>query len=338
MAEFFGDLERLAADLYPHRWSIGAGVLIVLAALAVFGYRKGWHMVLWRRRRAAVIVGAPLLTLAIWVGWELGSPLFTNKTVEEELPFSFAAIVPHDLDREDVEKVMATLAKVDQEAVDEEMPADMAAKSDEEAGVGEAPAAPTVVPSVASTPTPTPTVAPTPQAQQTTQTAQPSPTSTPVPASTQAPESTPTPAPVPTQAPPPTVTPVPTPTPVPTATQPVAVKLKVGDFRDQDAFHKGSGEATIYLGPDGSYLLRLENLDVTNGPDLHVILSPHRNPQVQGQVKAAGWVDLGKLKGNRGNQNYPIPAEVDVAIQYSVVIYCAPFHVIFSVASLADVG
>ena len=330
MAEFFGELERLAADLYPHRWTIGAGVLIVLAAMATFGYRKGWHMVVWRRRRAAVIVGAPLLTLAIWVGWELGSPLFTNKTVEEELPFSFAAIVPPDVDREDVEKVMATLAKLDQETVDEEMPADMTAKSDEEAGVGEAPAAPTSVPSVASSPTST--AAPTPKAQQTTQPAQPSPTSTSVPASTQAPGPTPTPAPAPT------ATPVPTPTPIPTATQPVAVKLKVGSFRDQDAFHKGSGEATIYQGPDGSYLLRLENLDVTNGPDLHVILSPIRNPQVQGEVKARGWVDLGKLKGNRGNQNYPIPADVDVAIQYSVVIYCKPFHVIFSVASLEDVG
>ena len=254
MAELFGDLERLAADWYPHRWWIGAGVIIVLAAIAALGYRKGWHMEIWRRRRAAVIIGAPLLTLAIWVGLELGSPLFTNKTVEEELPFSFAAILPPDMDREDVEKVMATLAKVDQEAVDEEMPADMAA------------------------------------------------------------------------------------TPAPAVTQPVAVKVKVGNFRDQDAFHKGSGEATIFQSPDGSYLLRLENLDVTNGPDLRVILTPHRDPNRRDDVKTPGWFELGKLKGNKGNQNYPIPAEVDVAIQFSVVIYCAPFHVIFSVAPLEDVG
>ena len=52
----------------------------------------------------------------------------------------------------------------------------------------------------------------------------------------------------------------------------------------------------------------------------------------------AGFVDLGKLKGNRGNQNYEIPDGVDVAAQGSVVIYCMPFHVIFSVASLRDAG
>ena len=262
MAELFGDLERLAADWYPHRWWIGAGVIIVLAAIAAFGYREGWHMVVWRRRRAAVIIGAPLLTLAIWVGWELGSPLFTNKTVQEEFPFAFAAILPPDMDREAVDKVMATIAKVDQEVVEEEMPVEMAAKSGEEAGVGGTPA----------------------------------------------------------------------------ATKPVAVRLKFGDFRDQDSFHKGSGVATIFQSPNGSYLLRLENLDVTNGPDLHVILTPHTDPNRQGDVKTPGWVDLGKLKGNRGNQNYPIPAEVDVASQYSVVIYCKPFHVIFSVAPLEDVG
>ena len=91
-------------------------------------------------------------------------------------------------------------------------------------------------------------------------------------------------------------------------------------------------------GPDGSHLLRLEDLDVTNGPDLHVILSPDPNPKKRDTVKIPGYVDLGKLKGNKGNQHRPIPADVDVTIQGSVVIYCAPFHVIFSVAPLRDVG
>ena len=53
-------------------------------------------------------------------------------------------------------------------------------------------------------------------------------------------------------------------------------------------------------------------------------------------MKSFGYVNIGKLKGNKGNQNYPIPDEVDVSIQGSVVIYCVPFHVIFSVASLRD--
>ena len=49
-----------------------------------------------------------------------------------------------------------------------------------------------------------------------------------------------------------------------------------------------------------------------------------------------GYVDLGKLKGNKGNQNYEIPDDVDIASMRSVTIYCKPFQVIFSVAPLQD--
>ena len=113
------------------------------------------------------------------------------------------------------------------------------------------------------------------------------------------------------------------------------VKLNAGQFQDIDSFHKSSGDATIYRGPDGSHLLRLENLEVTNGPDLHVILSPWEGPPgIGGWLKTEGYVDLGKLKGNIGNQNYEIPPEVDIEIHNTITINCAPFHVIFSVAAL----
>ena len=118
---------------------------------------------------------------------------------------------------------------------------------------------------------------------------------------------------------------------------PVGV-LEITATETRFSFHRGSGTATIYRGPDGSLLLRLEDLDVTNGPDLHVILSPHPDPNRPSDVMTVGYVDLGKLKGNRGNQNYPIPAEVDVSAQGSVVIYCEPFAVVFSVAALREAG
>ncbi|MFQ5966218.1 MAG: DM13 domain-containing protein [Acidimicrobiia bacterium] len=114
----------------------------------------------------------------------------------------------------------------------------------------------------------------------------------------------------------------------------VPIALATGAFRDADDFHMGSGTATIYQLEDGSRVLRLENLDVTNGPDLHVILSPVAEPQTREDVSASGYVDLGGLKGNIGDQNYEIPTDVDVAQQMSVVIYCKPFHVIFSIAPL----
>ena len=91
MGEFFGELERFAADLYPYRWPILAGVIVALSALAALGYTRAWHLAVWRRRRAAALVGTPLLALVIWAGFELGSPLFTSTTVVEEFPFSFAA-------------------------------------------------------------------------------------------------------------------------------------------------------------------------------------------------------------------------------------------------------
>jgi hypothetical protein len=116
------------------------------------------------------------------------------------------------------------------------------------------------------------------------------------------------------------------------------VALKRGSFRDADGFHQGSGQATIYRGPGGSRLLRLENFSVTNGPDLHVILTPNPDPQNRAEVSASGYVDLGSLKGNMGNQNYEIPDGVNIDSFGSVVIYCQPFHVIFSVASLENLS
>jgi len=124
-----------------------------------------------------------------------------------------------------------------------------------------------------------------------------------------------------------------TPAEPPAAAEPVV--LKSGEFQDIDGFHKGTGGATIYLGPDGSLLLRFEDFKVTNGPELHVVLSPYGGPEeVGGRLMSAGWIDLGKLKGNIGNQNYVIRDDVDIGIHNSVTIWCKPFNVIFSVAVL----
>ena len=113
--------------------------------------------------------------------------------------------------------------------------------------------------------------------------------------------------------------------------------VKWGMFRDGDSFHKGSGSATIWdLGTDG-FVLRFEDFNVINGPDLRVLLTTHPDPMGRGDVHAddVTYVELGKLKGNIGNQNYPIPGDVNVYDYSSVVIYCKPFQVVFSVAPLA---
>lgn len=109
-----------------------------------------------------------------------------------------------------------------------------------------------------------------------------------------------------------------------------AVSLISGDFRDADRFHRGSGRATVYRLEDNSHVLRLEDLNVTNGPDLHGLLMV----DPEGGDKSQGYLDLGKLKGNIGNQNYPIPDDADVSRYHAVMIYCQPFHVVFSTAPL----
>jgi hypothetical protein len=105
-----------------------------------------------------------------------------------------------------------------------------------------------------------------------------------------------------------------------------------GQFKDADSFHKGSGRASVYQLLDGSHLLRLEEFSVTNGPDLHVLLAGHPSPT--GRDDLGEYLDLGSLKGNMGNQNYEIPTDADLSQFKSIVIYCKPFHVVFSTATL----
>ena len=105
-------------------------------------------------------------------------------------------------------------------------------------------------------------------------------------------------------------------------------QMTTGSFRDADGFHKGSGTATIYREGDGAYFLRFENFSVTNGPALYVELV--RDPS--GDL-SRGAVELGKLKGNKGNQNYEIPEDVDISQFKSAVIWCKTFDVTFSIAT-----
>ncbi len=118
----------------------------------------------------------------------------------------------------------------------------------------------------------------------------------------------------------PAAAPAPTPAPTPTAAA-GPVLLSVGDLEGID--HRASGSAAIYRLVDGSHIVRLEDIDIQNGPDYFV----HLVPGVDRESPGDGH-DLGALKGNQGSQNYPIPAEVDVASgQYTVLVWCRAFSV-----------
>lgn len=108
-----------------------------------------------------------------------------------------------------------------------------------------------------------------------------------------------------------------------------------GRFVDADAIHKGEGRALLYALPDGSHVVRFEEFRTTNGPALVVYLAKHPSPTRAADVTDGGFIALGKLKGNVGNQNYIVPAGTDVAEYNSVVIWCELFDVLFSPAALS---
>ncbi len=108
--------------------------------------------------------------------------------------------------------------------------------------------------------------------------------------------------------------------------------LRRGSFIQLDAIHGASGTATLYQLPDDSYVLRLEDFRSTNGPDLYVILT--RNPDPRDASAVGNYIELGRLRGNVGNQNYIPPPDLEVSAYNAVVIYCVRYGVVFSVATL----
>lgn len=122
--------------------------------------------------------------------------------------------------------------------------------------------------------------------------------------------------------------------PEPTAAPAGPVALASGSFTQIDALHGASGIATIYRLPEGNLVLRLEDFDAQNGPDLRVGLSGHPMPRNNTELHEGGYVELAVLKANQGNQNYDLPANLDPSAFRSVVIYCKAFSVVFSTAEL----
>lgn len=106
--------------------------------------------------------------------------------------------------------------------------------------------------------------------------------------------------------------------------------VRQGMFRSLD--HEGSGTAKLLQTGD-AYVVRFEELNVSNGPDLYVYLSPAPSDSKE-EAFVAGHLELGKLKGNQGNQNYEVPAGVDVSKYKSVVVWCKRFSSGFAVAPL----
>ena len=106
--------------------------------------------------------------------------------------------------------------------------------------------------------------------------------------------------------------------------------LEKGDFHG--LAHETKGVATVHQLADGKRVLRLTNFETSNGPDVHVYLVAAEVAKDDATVKEAGFIDLGSMKGNKGDQNYEIPAEADLSKYKTVTIWCARFSVNFGAA------
>lgn len=120
--------------------------------------------------------------------------------------------------------------------------------------------------------------------------------------------------------------------PAPAAPAPEPVLVASGQFRSLE--HATTGRAIIQELPDGSRILRLESFRTSNGPDLRVYLSAGSNDADFGAEYGRDFIELGKLKGNIGSQNYALPAGVDLSRYANAVIWCKRFSVGFGVATL----
>ncbi len=99
--------------------------------------------------------------------------------------------------------------------------------------------------------------------------------------------------------------------------------------------HPTQGQATVYRLPDGRRVLRLTGFQTSNGPDVRVVLVAAADVRQDRDVTASDHVDLGAMKGNIGDQNYDVPAELDLSRYRTVSIWCRRFSVNFGAAPLA---
>ena len=98
--------------------------------------------------------------------------------------------------------------------------------------------------------------------------------------------------------------------------------------------HETKGTATVYRLPDGKRVLRFTNFETSNGPDVNVYLVAANDANDNDTVTNAGFVSLGPIRGNQGDQNYELPENLDLNQYRAVTVWCKRFGVNFGTAPL----
>ena len=110
-------------------------------------------------------------------------------------------------------------------------------------------------------------------------------------------------------------------------------RLESGTFHS--VLHPTQGTATVYCIADGSRVIRFTNFKTSNGPDVHIYMVAADDATDNASVPRAGFIDLGSIKGNVGDQNYTLGSDVDLSKYRTVSVWCKRFSVNFGAAPLS---
>lgn len=97
--------------------------------------------------------------------------------------------------------------------------------------------------------------------------------------------------------------------------------------------HPTNGTGTIYQAGEGNRL-RFTNFRTTNGPNIHVYMVAADDATDNASVRRDGFIDLGPIKGNVGDQNYALGPGVDLSKYHAVSVWCQRFSLNFGTAPL----
>lgn len=112
-------------------------------------------------------------------------------------------------------------------------------------------------------------------------------------------------------------------------TAPAAAGTAAGAAELVGIDHRASGRVLLLQDPDGSYVVRLQGIDIEPGPDYQVHLVPGA-----GREDPDGGVHLDRLRGNRGSQNYEVPAGTAADPPVTLLVWCRAFAVPIAAATL----
>ena len=113
----------------------------------------------------------------------------------------------------------------------------------------------------------------------------------------------------------------------------MAQVLASGNFHG--VAHNSAGQAAVLQLAGGKRILRFTHFQTSNGPDVRVYLVAATDASDRDTVEKAGFVEVGALKGNIGDQNYEIASDLDLNKYRAVTIWCKRFRVNFATAPLS---